>query len=161
MKKLLVLMLVLGMASVASAGLLITNDGADPGDQINVLDLGVIGVDSDSNLFGFEFKLELDLGTIDASGLTYPETWMFAPYFKGQSDSMIDVTGGDFFEKTGPLTVLTGITLGVSLPPNAVLSLISTASADEGTVYDTLTIVPEPISLVLLGIGGLFLRRRK
>lgn len=160
MKKLLVLMLVLGMASLASAGLVLTNNGVDAGDEIGIDVLGELGVDDDrASIDGFEFELSITDGTLDTSGLTFPESWMFAPYRKGETASSVDVTGGDFFPKTGPLTLMNGILANAKV--GSIITITSTASANAGEVYDSAIVTPEPMSLALLGLGGLFLRRRK
>lgn len=160
MKKLLVLMLVLGMSTLASAGLMLTNDGADAGDEIAIDALGELGVDDDrASVDGFEFEMSITDGTLDTSGLTFPLTWMFAPYKKGETASSVDVTGGDFFPKTGPLTIMNGIMANAQV--GSIITLTSTASANAGEVYDRCIVTPEPMSLALLGLGGLFLRRRK
>lgn len=163
MKKLLVLMLVAGISSLASAGLVLNPSGTvdDGGMPVG------IAVESTGAITGFEFKIEVVGGTIAGDLDWAGQTWMFAPYAKGRSDTHVEVTGGDFFAKAGPLTVLQGLTV-TRTDPMAVVTLIATGNnnVDGGvvgkdTVMSTLTIVPEPMSLMMLGLGGLFLRRRK
>jgi len=164
MKKLLVLMLVFGVSSLASAGLILTANGAD----VDVVDAQSVAVtvESTAGITGFWITIGVEGGTL--SGVpNYPETWMFAPFTVAQDNVSVEVTGGDFFPKAGPLRVLDGITV-TRTADQAVVTLVAAGPTniaegvfDAGEVFDSFTIVPEPMSMVLLGLGGLFLRRRK
>lgn len=161
MKKLLVLMLVLGMGTLASAGMMLTPDVDEI--EAETLEIGVLAT---GGITGFEFMIEVVGGTI-AGDPVYPEAWMFAPYTKGRGNGHIDVTGGDFFPKAGDITVLTGLTI-TRTADEAIVSLIATGDNNlasgvigKGTIMDQVVLTPEPMSLALLGLGGLFLRRRK
>ncbi|MBE0537260.1 MAG: PEP-CTERM sorting domain-containing protein [Phycisphaerae bacterium] len=153
-------MWVLGIGSLASAGLILNPNGVVSScDQITVESTGAIT--------GFEFSISVVGGTISGTP-AYPETWMFAPYVKSRSDTHIEVTGGDFFPKHGPLTVLKGLTF-TRTAVEAIVTLMATGSnrvdgiiVPAGTIMDTMWVgVPEPMSLMLLGLGGLMVRRRK
>ena len=167
MKKLLVLTLVLGMATLANAGLVLTTGAT----QLLPTETTTLGIDSDSGITGFEVAIQIEgPGALDAANIIFPEEWMFTPYVKSADDLMVDVTGGDFFAKTGPLVVAEGILFTCLGEGDVIVTLIATGdnildgvTYGAGTVFDTMTItqVPEPMTLALLGLGGLFLRRRK
>ncbi|MBE0537258.1 MAG: PEP-CTERM sorting domain-containing protein [Phycisphaerae bacterium] len=163
------MMLVLGMGTLANAGLMLTVNGEDVGDTTDVTAFE-LGVSADGQLTGFTLEVSTDAGTIDISGMGLNSAgWMFAPYVRSSSDVMVDITGGDFMPKNGPLVVINGIQFDLGASGQALITLKATGTVNmgsggnipPGTVLDTLVVTPEPMSLMLLGLGGLFLRRRK
>ena len=171
MKKLLVLAVVFGMASAVSAGLVLTADESvlSPNEPWNST---LLAISSDSDITGFEVAIQIDgPAALDAADIVFPETWMFAPYVKEATDTMVDITGGDFFAKTGPLIVAEDILFTCLGAGDVLVTLIATGdnildgvTYGAGTIFDTITImqsIPEPMTVVLFGLGGLFLRRRK
>ncbi|MBE0537262.1 MAG: hypothetical protein IH624_16485 [Phycisphaerae bacterium] len=158
MKRAMMLVLVLGLGSAANAGLVIEPVRWDmPSVDIAIASTGAIT--------NFQFKIEVTEGTLSGEPV-YPETWMFYPYVESRSDTHIAVMGGDFFEKAGPLAVLTGLRI-TFFGPASYADLIATGRnyvdgivITAGTVMDTLY-APEPMSVMLVGLGGLFLRSRR
>jgi len=145
MKKLLVLMLVFGVSSLASAGLVLTANGAD----VDVVDAGVgepvaVTVESTADITGFWIMISVEGGTL--SGVpNYPETWTFPPFIVAQDNVSVEVTGGDFFPKTGPLRVLDGVTVARTAD-RAVVTLVAAGPTniaegvfDAGEVFDSLS----------------------
>ncbi|MBE0537263.1 MAG: hypothetical protein IH624_16490 [Phycisphaerae bacterium] len=104
MKRIMVLLLVLGTGS-ASAGLILNTDIYFTGGMPAAL-----SVEATGEITGFDFKIEV-VGGILSGEPVYPVNWMFPPYMKSRSDTHIEVTGGDFFPRTGPLTVISGLTI--------------------------------------------------
>ena len=170
MKNLLVLTLVLAMASVANAGLLISVDGiVDPPDsQVNInpsdvviLDIFatgdqpgagvVIGVTSGPG------SVSMDQGTVNFvnPGVIMDMGAGFPPF---TSALFFDLAKPDpTFRLEG--LVADGVIFHCDGPEDVVLTLID---LDTGEIYDTQVIhQPEPMTMALLGLGGLFLRRRK
>ena len=172
MKKLLVLMLVLGLVSAANAALSLSlNGGSAPSDvTIGLTDTLVIDVTSDTTT-GYAFLLEFRNPTIrtfsnaittqgDISAWTYygPPTYVPPgypyPYFSVNvsagvpPDALVAGTGFQFDYQAG------GVAGDV---------LIQLLDFDTSAVIDSITIhqTPEPMTIALLGLGGLFLRRRK
>jgi hypothetical protein len=172
MKKLLVLMLVLGVASMANAGLMLKFNGEDV-EQVNytTTPAGVLSVDWTGSLMGFTIAIETQGATIDLSSATWGGGWQLPPYWDATVTTETYVKGGGgnlFGAQSGPASVVNGINLSLFgagkislIAADTILLSGATDSIAAGTVLDTITIVPEPMSLMLLGLGGLFLRRRK
>ena len=162
MKKLLVLMLVLGLASVANAAIsLVGPTTINEGDTVSIgidnsdgLDYGMYLSVSNISEGGFSMgtlaltSLAGDTASIGAS-YTYDDTWEVEMFL---ANSVGNTTPG--IQITADLTcLLEGIFVTVDLWDGADLS----------APVDTLVIeqVPEPMTVALLGLGGLFLLRRR
>lgn len=189
MKKLLVLMLVLGMASAASAALQISVGGVmNPEDSTIYLE--------PSQTIELDIWSDVPLGSGDPGENAY---WVLvAP------TSCAVITGGmpvieeSWFSYDGPYDDAAGVMTGVPEGENGVWASLATFGgpfpADtplfdgiifhcetdngptvvtlwnaggggviEGEPWDTVTIhqIPEPMTVALLGLGGLFMLRRR
>jgi hypothetical protein len=162
MKKLLVLMLVLATGGLASAGLILDVVGND---------ISVVLQDG-SNLVTFDLEVSVDGGTLNATGANLNPTgkaWNLAPKVAAASDMAYRVTAADFpflgaEGLAAPAAVLSGL---VVAPPAEGCWVILTSYGSDMLDGSKVTgevarvFVPEPMSLMLLGLGGLFLRKRK
>jgi len=169
MRKLLVLALVLGIASAANA-VLIQVDGSDPGPSIEIGEgvTAVITVVSEdaSSWLGYIIVEEGGTGALsnavaqDAAGdLGAASAYTEAGWGAGYELTIAMSPGGAPAIAVGPQFTLdfTGGEVGQT----ATISLF--VDPEFGTPVDsvTITIVPEPMTVILLGLGALLLRRRK
>jgi hypothetical protein len=182
MKKLLVLMMVLGIAGAANAALLISVDGVvDPPDsEIEIMEsdwvtLDIWGdgqTDPSAFLMGLELQgpASLDLANTDMiyTGSDASVDWLDYPDIAdllGVQNPLVLVSLNDIpppGTDKAPLdgTLVDGIRLHCDGPGEVVVLLYDF----DGNLLDSQVIhqiVPEPMTLGLLGLGGLFLRRRK
>jgi len=174
MKKLLVLALVLGIASFASAGLGKAGDDGlmDPDFMINGQGNGTVGQPlfmavTGAGVGAFDFIYTGNLRGNTAFLGADPDLDALAQMVVDEAAAAdADLIGG-------PIVALLFIEFsdGTSTPPSTdgdlaavVLNMGSSAyllNAEDFSVMGTKTYVPEPMTMALLGLGGLFLRRRK
>ena len=176
MRKLLILAVVLGMASMANAGLSLVVGGVESGAEItlNATDSIWIGIYDDTGSTQFDAVVtiaEESLGVPEAGGSWTGGNNVYSPpAIPGAYNSPWGPTPyGNVWYLVGsaPITNMPGIGLQsdyefhCDIPGDDVV--INLLASDLVTVLDTLTIhqIPEPITIALLGLGGLFLRRRK
>ena len=172
MKKFLVLMLVLGMASLANATLQISVDGDVGLDEITIAPSDYICLDltAEGTEDGSAYWLNIDgPGLVDiANVVQYVQDGPVEAY-------IIDLGPAVGHDQTIMMDLLIPGSVVNILPEGTVVDLlmfhceglgdvtVSVFDSNTGATLDTLTIhqIPEPMTLALLGLGGLFLRRRK
>jgi len=218
MKKLLVLMLIFGIASVANAGMMLSING-DPAPSAITLSTSDtitldIMVEEGTWLSGGDLNIKLsnDKGSLDSSGATF-ETEPMTRYYFGMpaysipydwyeqakawdapwsvltsSSTSVIMSGGNNVgsgsgNTKGAYTLADGIVFHCEEETDVIIDLVAfsdlvymtydtaappgvedlVAIYDMGEIIDSIhvTQIPEPMTIVLLGLGGLFLRRRK
>ena len=179
MKKVLIVFAVLAMASVANAGLLISVDGRiNPPDTEIILkpsEHAVIDIRGDGLTDPYSFALGVKAGDTGVVAVV-AETVMLYPGSEAAIFMMDDPGLAGFLGVNNPLVFMEMTDLAV--PPAALNGLLvdkidfhCVAEGDvtlmlfdlDGNLLDIQVIhqIPEPITFALLGLGGLFLRRRK
>jgi hypothetical protein len=176
MKKLLILMLVLGMASAAnaaSAELYLKSGGLSTLPATAIGTTITVDLYVDVDLAGIN-KVDFGFGT--ATGTMTKGSWFNAGSTSSAGDdssgtSIVDAywnkSGGaaDYQKDTIMYSFSVGVTTGGTILPimntgDAANRGFTQYTAAENT-YTPLTILPEPMTIALLGLGGLFLRRRR
>jgi hypothetical protein len=184
MKKLLVLALVLSMATMASAALQITAGGDRNATEITLLpsDIIELGIWTDAQISagigesgGWGLVIS-NVATISGGVSLFPtepgisifddivgNLGLPVPEGTNGVGGMILITGV-IANIPGQADIYNGITIHCNGPGDAVISLVL-ANDDYSafTVVDSIIVhqIPEPFTMGLLGLGGLFLRRRK
>jgi hypothetical protein len=183
MKKLIVLLMILGISSVASAGLVPTVAGKPMPSEITInmsdeieLDLEV---DVETLVGGYLIGFQLSNGQAEflTDRITFPfQDFMFKPKVDATSDiaqGYAAITAGNFGDNSTvmPETALmkglyvhcldnTDVTLTVLVAGS---TNVDNVALQKGAILGEMVIhqIPEPMTIALLGLGGLFLRRRK
>ena len=188
MKKLLVLTLVMSIASLASAGLTFSDNGdINPGAGIALgIDMATPGdggvpvdytgdyrlyiVSADATVATVSEGTVL-LGNVSSDQTVYIYSGYATTYYLYPAMSMVPLaTDGSVSANYGILgdsggVALNGqaVTFSVDALAGGTITLWESFNGAEGTwaAVDTITIVPEPATMVLLGLGALVLRRKK
>ena len=175
MKKLFVLMLVLSIASFASAGLTWTDADGDDISTITLTsqsDTAVVYISSDTTAMGWFSGTIADTSVASFTAVTGdPCNMGHDGYASLYSKGGVNYVYGYVKDTTSPFILATGIWVEVTIHAvGDVTSLTSTTANTLGnggtTAYapnDVLVInhIPEPMTITLLGLGGLLLRRKK
>jgi hypothetical protein len=166
MKKLLVLSLVLGIASLATAGLQFSIGGTQYADGSTVLVGGqtAVGIYNDTAFtgpslvqwIGIETDQQVE-GTATVNNDLLPGTWSITDYgtFAGYPDTWYWYTNQDL-PAVGD--TLVGDLFTVEGLPDATITLYDSQFTSLGSVN---LVTPEPVTMALLGLGGLMIRRKK
>jgi hypothetical protein len=178
MKKLVALILVLGMSSLASAELIFTVNGEPQPEEITIVTSETITLDlhlADAhNITGYtlNYKLSNNQAELLIDGVVFPTSFEVPPYASGGGQSA-SITGSQLFGAPleGPLDLMDGMILHCLEATDVILEI---STPDRGTQVDNeylpagvvhtlriVQVVPEPMTVALLGLGGLFLLRRR
>ena len=171
MKKLVALVLVLGLCSLANAGLTIgvnpamdtvsiSGDGATVNVAAYLLLEGPGAIAGGTLVYGGSLAKYQDLEAAAADmGVTPAEGLALVKDFTGKT--VVDLSYMELVDGNIPPASTAGLLvdkIGLTGTGTVKLTLVSD---DFATTYDSKEVpIPEPLTIVLLGLGGLLLRRR-
>ena len=174
MKKLLALVLILAMASVSSAATvdIVVNDTPWDGESsVYTSDIITITFYDDTGVAGpfAQFEMAVDHGDyVEDSFATVPGNFMGAPLAVTAPVEDGLVVAGSPMWMPGTLAPDGLYTVAFHVPGDLEESTLINITfsggylgADTSALSTAIHVVPEPMTIALLGLGGLFLRRRR
>ncbi len=164
MKKLLAMILVLGMASLASAGLIVEGLEYEVDTSTNTITVTGTGVT------GYLFNLMPDAGVltngvVSSAFTTVNDPGLWAGDYGEMGWAGASASTTDALGKSGVIFTINFDpgTTEVSFYESAFMgsSQVNFAGGEVAGLDGFSMAIPEPMTMALLGLGGLFLRRRK
>jgi hypothetical protein len=176
MKKLVALILVLGMSSLASAELIVTVNGEPQPDSITILTSDTIEIDLEigagHNALSATIDFVLTNGQAEFvyGGVEFPNMFDFPPVTQGDPQKYT-MSGSQFLSPAiaGPAVLMQGLIIHCldATPVDLVVTSNPAGTVVDGDPYTLDHVlhieqkIPEPMTVALLGLGGLFLLRRR
>jgi len=165
MRKLLILFFVLGLASTANALLIKVDDLEGESFEIDTQATITVISEDTSNWLGYIIIEEGGAGSLenptvlDAAG----DLGSAAPYTEAGWGTGFELSASAGPLENPPVGVGTQFSLDYigAVGDTATISLFVDPEYTTPVASVNVTVVPEPMTLILLGLGGLFLRRRR
>jgi len=164
MRKLLILFLVLGVASTANALLIKVDDLEGVSFEVDELTTITVVSEDTSSWLGYIIIEEGGTGSLenvailDAAG----DSASAGPYTEAGWGTGFELTAAAT-NNNPPIGVGTQFSLDYvgAIGDTATISLFVDPEFTTPVASVNVTVVPEPMTIILLGLGGLFLRRRR
>jgi opacity protein-like surface antigen len=170
MKKLLIMLAVLAMATVANAALVLDPVEASRATGLNVQTDPIDEEDAQQAAF---IAVGGGGGALDAGTMQYAGTLSVIDDFTGVDpdltalvDAAIDEASTlihmiSLFDGNVPAAPVMGVMVSYGVTEGTDQTMVYLLNPDTLEIMSTAKIIPEPVTIALLGLGGLFLRRRK
>jgi hypothetical protein len=170
MKKLLVLLMVIGVASVANAALVLSPSSVTPPGVVDIQANPLTAVDVQQAVFIVATgTVQLNAGTMlytgTLSGITNMST---DPDLKALANSILGSKGAatridmvEMIDGTATPPAVTGRLATYNVLSTSGTGWVCMLDPDLTRMISSTEVVPEPVTITLLGLGGLMLRRRK
>jgi hypothetical protein len=158
MKKLFALLVVLAFCGAANAALVATDDSVQVAFGSDIDTGGMLGLYTTTAITGYEVGIKVISGDValNVSAITFPQAFDFAGKLVNDPAYAVRVTASQFFTgAVGPAQLVNNI----AISGTGTLEFFDILA--QGESMGTVTVIPEPMTIALLGLGGLFLRRRK
>ena len=163
MRKLLILFLVLGMASAANALLIKVDDLEGESFEVDVQATITVVSEDTSSWLGYLIVEEGGAGSLENVVI------LDAAGDNASAGSYIEAGWGTGFELSASTLTDPTIAIGTQFSldyvgevgDTATISLFANEEYVTPVASVNVTVVPEPMTIILLGLGGLFLRRRR
>jgi hypothetical protein len=170
MKQLMIMLAVLAMATVANAGLVLAPLEADEATGLNIQTDPIDAADVQQAVF---LAVGGGGGALDAGTVVYggslsaisdltgadPDLTAAVEAMLGEAPTRIDMI--ELFDGTATPPDVVGVLVSYGVINATTETPVALLNADTLEVMASAKIVPEPVTIALLGLGGLFLRRRK
>jgi len=164
MRKLLILFLVLGMASTANALLIKVDDLEGESFEVDTQATITVVSEDTSSWLGYIIIEEGGAGSLENVSI------LDAAGNKASAEPYTEASWGTGFELTAastgdPPPVAAGTQFSLdyvgAVGDTATISLFVDPEYTTPVASVNVTVVPEPMTIILLGLGGLFLRKRR
>ena len=172
MKKLLVLVLVLGFSGLASAVPVVFFADEDQTITATPGSVVVLNIETVEILTGIDLTIEVDGGATITGAMSIADCGDYGwdPSLSGDplglGTDTVEILAGSFLGNSGPVVGYVAITYGggqviVSGGPLEPPEPMPGPEPPSYFSHGVVTIIPEPGTILLLGLGGLMLRKRK
>jgi hypothetical protein len=157
MKKIMAMLIVMGLACTANATIILNEGGAAQASGDDIVAGSTLSISADATISSYDLAITVDGDlSLDYAGITFPTAFDFAgTVVSGSSQLVLKVTASQFFGAPVSGVLVDNVVVNGS-QGQLILSDFVTSN-----VVGTYNVVPEPMTMSLLALGGLGLIRRR